>query len=64
MMVLNLDVISLNKQEMEELMYNHTIYDTANMGLDDPFDYRGYARWRLHRGELAPAHKGSITLEF
>ena len=52
------------KQEMEDLMYNHTIYDTANMGLDDPFDYRGYARWRLHRGELAPAHKGSITLEF
>ena len=52
------------KQEMEELMYNHTIYDTANMGLDDPFDYRGYARWRLHRGEIAPAHKGSITLEF
>ena len=52
------------KQEMEDLMYNHTIYDTANMGLDDPFDYRGYARWRLHRGEIAPAHKGSITLEF
>ena len=52
------------KQEMEELMYNHTIYDTANMGLDDPFDYRGYARWRLHRGELAPAHKGSINIEF
>jgi len=47
------------------LMYNHTIYDTANMNLDDPFDYRGYAQWRLHRGELAPAHKGSTTtLEF
>jgi len=53
------------KQEMEDLMYNHTIYDTANMGLDDPFDYRGYAQWRLHRGEIAPAHKGSTTtIEF
>ena len=53
------------KQEMEELMYTHKIYDTANMNLDDPFDYRGYAQWRLHRGKIAPAHKGSITtLEF
>ena len=33
------------------------------MELNDPFDYRGYARWRLHRGGISPAHKASSTCQ-
>ena len=44
---------------MSDLMYNDPTYTK-----DDPFDYRGYARWRLHRGEIAPSFKSSMAIEF
>jgi hypothetical protein len=53
-----------HQQEMEELMNNHTTYDDTTMKEGEPFDYRGYYKWREYRGEEAPPFKGSMTIEF
>ena len=53
-----------HQQEMEELMNNHTTYDDTNMKEGEPFDYRGYYKWREYRGEEAPPFKGGMTIEF
>ena len=48
-----------HKAKMLELMYDDPTYTK-----DDPFDYRGYYKWREHRGEIAPSFKGSMAIEF
>ena len=53
-----------HQQEMEKLMNNHTTYDDTNMKEGEPFDYRGYYKWREYRGEEAPPFKDSMTIEF